>query len=159
MNYLGLLISGFAGMLVFWTLALLVWTAYAMKAGSHKQPRAEAPPPPPEHPGAIPMHFRRLQSGAVALLARRRGPYSDVESRVRRNCMFVDTGEAAVAPTPIPEVQSDDEGEIERRATGIFFVQADSPRPRDAQAGQEAATLPYKRARHHAPQAAGERYD
>lgn len=57
------------------------------------------------------------------------------------------------APTTI---ESDDEQEIERRATGIFSVQADSPRPRDTHAAQELTTQPYTRARHRRPPAIGE---
>jgi hypothetical protein len=124
MSYLGLLIAGFVGMLVFWLLALLLWRTTAARG------EAPAAPPPAPRTNAIPMQFRRLQSGAMSLLDRQRPAHVLVEHRTRRNCMIVDTVE-----------------------------EADSPRPRDAHAGQDLATQPYKRARHRMPRAAGESND
>jgi hypothetical protein len=98
MSYLGLLITGFVGMLVLWSLALWLWTATAT--------RGTAP---------------------------------------------------TVASVQIPERRSGEAGDHERRATEASFAQADLPKPRDSSATKDLATQPYKRARSHVPQAAGDR--
>src|SRR5689334_9255287 len=49
---------------------------------------------------------------------------------------------------PLPTRSKSEDEEIDRRATGIFVAQEDSPRPRTARENQDIATQPYKRARH-----------
>lgn len=165
MTYLGLLIAGFVGMLVFWILAWWLWAATAARGAApadaakrtwHDNPSPKAPPAPSPPASAISMQFHRLQSGPLAMLMRHRQGERADENRVRRNCMFVDTVEPDVGPVRIPEGRSDEDGEMERRATGIFFAQADSPTPRDHPTAQDLATQPYRRARPHAPPAVGE---